>query len=87
MRKTHKKQLPLTEPTADHPKAKELKKISEILNRNCSIYKLAIQDLSEAIHKKGAEEMSGEQAVRAAIIKQIEGYSYRELAFHIANSR
>ena len=34
----------------------------------------------------GAEGMSAEQVLRAAIIKQMEGYSYEELAFHLLDS-
>jgi len=38
--------LPLSEATPDHPKAKELAKISEILEENRSIYDLVLQDLT-----------------------------------------
>jgi len=87
MRKTRNQQRPLAEATADHPKAKELPKISEILDHNNSIYELALQDLGIANNDIGAKGMTAEQVVRAAIIKQAEGYSYRELAFHLADSR
>jgi IS5 family transposase len=87
MRKTRNRQLPLAEATADHPKAKELSKISEILDSNDSIYELALQDLGIAHNDIGAQGMTAEQVIRAAIIKQVEGYSYRELAFHLADSR
>lgn len=86
MRKTCKKQLPLPESTQAHPKTKELEKISTILDQNDNIYDLVIQDLGIANHATGAEGMSAEQVVRAAIIKQTEGYSYEELAFHLADS-
>lgn len=87
MRKTCKKQLPLPEAAPTHPKVQELTKISEILDQNCSIYDLVAQDLGKASHKTGAEGMSAEQVVRAAIIKQCDGYTYEELAFHIADSK
>jgi len=87
MRKTRNQQLPLTEVTADHPKAKELLKISEILDHNPSIYDLALQDLGLSDNGVGANGMTSEQVIRAAIITQTEGYSYRELAFHLADSR
>jgi IS5 family transposase len=87
MRKTRNQQLPLAEATADHPKAKELLKISEILEHNDSIYDLALQDLGISDNEVGANGMTAEQVIRAAIIKQTEGYSYRELAFHLADSR
>jgi IS5 family transposase len=36
---------------------------------------------------KGREGMTAEQVLRAAMIKQMNGYSYEELAFHLADSR
>ena len=87
MRKARIQQLPLAEATPDHPKAKELKKISEILDDNSSIYALVLQDLGSTGSKTGAQGMTAEQVLRAAIIKQMEGFSYRELAFHLMDSR
>jgi len=87
MRKARIQQLPLTEATPDHPKAKELAKISEILDQNSSIYDLVLQDIGTTGSETGANGMTAEQVLRAAIIKQIEGFSYRALAFHLMDSR
>ncbi len=91
MRKVRNQQLPLAEAAPDHPKAKELATISEILDNNFSIYDLVLQDLGSPSHdndgENGARGMTAEQVLRAAIIKQIEGCSYRELDFHLADSR
>ena len=87
MRKARIQQLPLAEATPDHPKAKELAKISEILDHNSTIYDLVLQDLGMAGNETGARGMTAEQVLRAAIIKQIEGFSYRELTFHLMDSR
>lgn len=87
MRKTRNQQLPLAEVTTNHPKAKEFAKISEILDSNVSIYALARQDLGVSKNNVGANGMTAEQVIRAAIIKQTDGYSYRELEFHLADSR
>jgi len=87
MRKIRKKQLPLPEAAPAHPKVQELEKISAILEQNSSIYNLVAQDLGSANNDTGAEGMSAKQIVRAAIIKQSEGYSYEELAFHLADSK
>ena len=87
MRKARIQQLPLAEATPDHPKAKELSRISEILNSNSTIYDLVLQDLGTTGNDTGARGMSAEQVLRAAIIKQMEGFSYRELAFHLMDSR
>lgn len=89
MRKKYEKQLPLLEKTPVHPKVEELEKINKILDQNHSIYDLALQDLSPNAKKagSGANGITAEQVVRAAIIKQMEGYSYEELSFHLADSR
>ena len=73
MRKARIQQLPLAEATTDHPKAKALKKISEILDRNSSIYDLVLQDIGASSTKTGARGMTAEQVLRAALIKQMEG--------------
>ena len=87
MRKTYKKQLPLPETSTVHPKVKELEKISNILSESINIYDLVAQDLGQAEHNAGANGMTVEQIVRAAIIKQMEGFSYEALAFHLEDSR
>lgn len=88
MRKKREKQLPLKHPSPAHPKARELEAISQILDRNPVIYEMSLQDLTLKVNKKesGAKGMTAEQVVRAAIIKQMEGYSYEELAFHLIDS-
>lgn len=88
MRKKMRKQIPLMARTVDHPHAKELDAISDILDTNPSIYELALQDLRGKVINPGtgAEGMTAEQVVRAAIIKQMEDYSYEELAFHLVDS-
>jgi IS5 family transposase len=87
MRKTYKKQLPLPEASPVHPKVMELEKISTILSKNANIYELVAQDLGRADHDTGAKGMTVEQIVRAAIIKQMEGFSYEALAFHLEDSK
>ncbi len=87
MRKTHKKQLPLPEASTVLPKVKELEKISSILCKSTNIYELVAQDLGQSEHNVCANGMTVEQIVRAAIIKQMEGFSYEELAFHLEDSR
>ncbi len=72
----------------DHPHAHEYEEISQILDRNPTIYELALQDLLTEIKcpGAGAEGMSADKVVRATIIKKKEDYSYEELAFHIVDS-
>ncbi|MCP4411753.1 MAG: ISNCY family transposase [Gammaproteobacteria bacterium] len=87
MRKIRNQQLPLVEATTDHPKAKEFAQISNILDANSNIYTLVQQDLGISEKNIGANGMTAEQIFRAAIIKKIGNYSYRELEFHLADSR
>ena len=89
MRKKSKKQMPLMPAATDHPQAIELENISRILDANPTICDLAMQDLSDVSNKarrSGARGMTADQVVRAAIIKQMFGFTYKELAFHIIDS-
>ncbi len=86
MQKNSQKQLRLPEASPVHPKVMELEKISVILHNNANIYGLVAQDFGRADHNTGANGMAEEQVVRAAIVKQMEGFSYEELAFHLEDS-
>ena len=88
MRKTMKKQMPLMITAIDHPHAEELVSISQILDDNPIIYEWVLQDLTQDVSRTdtGAEGMTAEQVIRAAIIKQMENYSYEDLAFHLLDS-
>ena len=89
MRKKQQDQLPLVMSEMDHPRAEEQKRISQILDQHPIISELVWQDLTARGHKheSGAHGMSAEQVLRAAIVKQTEGFSYEDLAFHILDSR
>jgi IS5 family transposase len=90
MRKKSKKQLPLMPEASDHPQAVELENISRILDANPIICDLAMQDIckvNKSEHNSGANGMTAEQAVRAAIAKQMFNFSYKDLAFHIVDSK
>ena len=88
MRKKDRKQMPLMITGIDHPHAEELRGISDILDDNSIIYEWVLQDLTRDVTHTdtGAEGMTAEQVVRAAIIKQMEGFSYEDLAFHLLDS-
>jgi IS5 family transposase len=88
MRKKSKKQMPLMPPEIDHPQAEELSAISRILDSNPIIYDLVMQDLSpqQTKSKAGAKGMSAEQVIRAAVVKQMFEFSYKDLAFHLVDS-
>ena len=88
MRKKYQKQLPLMPSNIEHPRAKELERISQILDSIPTIADMVLQDLTHGVKHRncGAEGMTAEQVLRAAIIKQTEGFSYNELAFHTVDS-
>lgn len=88
MREKRKNQMPLRIPTIEHPRAEELLRIGEILDENPIISEMVWQDLTSHVRDQdsGAHGMSAEQVLRAAIIKQMEGFSYEELAFHLLDS-
>jgi IS5 family transposase len=88
MREKSKKQLPLMHLTPDHPQARELEAISRILDAEATITALVHQDLCRGreLTATGANGMSAEQVLRAAIVKQMFGYSYELLPFHLMDS-
>ena len=81
-------QLSLDRPWIDHSHADELAKISEILDRHPDIAELVEQDLVRGVRhpERGARGMSGDQVIRVLVLKQMNGFSYSELAFHVADS-
>lgn len=90
MRKTVNLQPTLQEPWLQVEHAKELAEISKILDEDPRFAELVAQDLREATGARsdtGARGMSGEQVLRALLVKQINGFSYRELVFHLEDSR
>jgi IS5 family transposase len=91
MREARKTQDTLRETWLDLHPAKELEAISRVLDDNPTIAELVWQDLQAASVSKqatrGAGGLSADQVVRILIIKQMNGFSYRELAFHLADSR
>jgi len=90
MREKRHKQMPLTPAfREDFDQARELWAIGAILDQHPAIYEAAYQDLCELgpeTKNTGATGMSAEQVLRAAIVKALFGHSYRQLAFHIADS-
>ncbi len=88
MRKTRDFQPSLTYFWLDLDHAKELKTLSALLDEHPMLLDLVLQDLSGKGKKPvGAEGMSAEQVFRALILKQMNGFSYRELQFHLADSQ
>ena len=90
MREKLQKQMPLMNPATDHDQAKELEAIDANLKKHPTICDLVYQDLCAKRCVKtssGARGMSAEQVLRAAIVKALFGFTYKELAFHLIDSR
>ncbi|MDI7269555.1 MAG: ISNCY family transposase [Myxococcota bacterium] len=88
MRKIRWDQLPLVGGGSGHPHSKELDEIARILDSVPEIAQLAMKDLvPEGVNPSvGNPGMTAIQVVKAGIIKQMHGYSYVELEFHLADS-
>jgi IS5 family transposase len=90
MRKKRQQQMPLMPPKIDHPQANELEAISQIINSKLTICDHVMQDLCKgrpATVQSGANGMTAEQVLRAAIVKMLYGFTYKELAFHMVDSQ
>jgi len=81
--------MPLMPSTIDHPQANELEAISRIINEHPTICDHVMQDLCkrDSSIRSGAQGMSAEQVLRAAIVKTLFGFTYQELAFHMVDSQ
>jgi len=82
--------MPLMPAETDHPQAKELAAISRIISSKPIICELVLQDLGghrSTDNNSGAKGMSADQVLRAAIVKILYGFSYKDLAFHIVDSQ
>lgn len=84
MRENHRIQPTLAEPWLDVPHAKELKVVSDLLDAHPTIGEIVAQDIG---CDRGRQGMTGDQAFRALFIKQLNGFSYGQLAFHLADSQ
>lgn len=87
MRDTIHQQAPLVPAIIVHAHAKELVRISELLDQLPRAAELVYADLVKPKTKKlGRRGMPAEQVLRAMIVKQMNGFSYEQLAFHLADS-
>ncbi|MDQ3519267.1 MAG: hypothetical protein M3466_12790 [Gemmatimonadota bacterium] len=85
----HSEQLSLTAPWIGHVHAVELAAISEILDSETRIAALVEQDLLRTCRKNahtGRPGLTGDQVIRIALVRQMNGWTYAELAFHLADS-
>jgi len=87
MRRKHRIQRALTETWLDLPYAKELEAIDDLLTTQPTIGKLAAQDLVAGNAETGRPGMTGEEVIRALVLKQINQWSYTDLWFQLHDSQ
>lgn len=91
MREARRVQESLRETWLDLDHAQELQAMSRVLDDHPKIAELVLQDLlaasGSAQATRGAGGLSAEQVLRILLVKQMNGFSYRVLAFHLADSR
>ena len=89
MRKTINPQPNLREPWLELEHARELETISSLLDVHPKLNELVLQDLRSVTPSAGSDVgrggMSAEQVLRALLVKQLNQFTYRELAFHLAD--
>lgn len=87
MRRPFDPQQPLTRPPLHNKLAQELAMMSEVLDGLPGVVELVHADLTRDKQPgKGRTGMTAEQVLRTLIIKQMNGFSYEELEFHLADS-
>ena len=85
----HLEQLALTAPWIDHEHASELATISQLLDAQPRLAALIQQDLLAACPRNprtGRAGLTGDQVLRMLLARQLHGWTYAELAFHLADS-
>ena len=90
MRKIILRQPAIVESAAQHQHTAELRKVDEILRSIPRIAELIHEDLvrglkDPATGRQGS--LSADQVFRVLYIKQINGFSYEQLAFHLTDSK
>jgi IS5 family transposase len=87
MRETIHQQAPLVPAIIKHVHAEELRRMSEVLDQLPQAAELVHADLVRPGTKRvGRKGMPAELVLRAMLIKQMNGFSYEQLAFHLADS-
>jgi IS5 family transposase len=82
-------QLPLSTPWIAHPHADELAAMSALLDEQPVLTELVQQDLEASCPRNaqtGRPGITAEQTLRSVVVRQLTGWTYAELAFHLADS-
>jgi IS5 family transposase len=89
MREIVPKQLPIVASFIEHEHAAELAAMSEVIDEmDAGLFERIHADLVRGVSNpdKGRIGMTAEQVLRTIVIKQMNGFSYERLEFHLADS-
>lgn len=87
MRKTRTDQMSIFDRFSNHDIGKELKAMSERLDRHREMLEWVALDLHRNdVYDTGRQGLSAESVLRCALLKQYRQLSYQELAFHVSDS-
>jgi IS5 family transposase len=88
MRPSIHRQLPLVAPPIDHAHCHEVMQMRALLDAQPEIEAMVERDLvAEGVCRDvGRAGMSADQVFRALVVKQMNQFSYEQLAFHLADS-
>jgi IS5 family transposase len=89
MRRNVPDQVPLVPLFGAHPHAHELEEIARILDARPELEQLVEADLLRGgvAATKGRPGLTAQQVLRSVVLKQMKGYTYEELAFHLSDSQ
>ena len=89
MRRSVHDQLALVPAPFGHVHVRELQAVRTILDAHPEFARWVQADLLAGgiAADRGRDGMSGEQVLRAFVIKQATGFSYEQLAFHLSDSQ
>ena len=88
MRPSIHRQLSLVPPLIEHQHSREMKQMGELLDAHPELEAMAEKELvADSVSRDvGRAGMTADQVIRALIVKQMNQFSYHELAFHLADS-
>jgi len=89
MRRSLREQLPLVPVPFGHDHVRELQEVRAIIDAHPEFGRWVRADLLAGgiDADRGRSGMTGEQVLRALVVKQANGFSYEGLAFHLADSQ
>lgn len=90
MRSSHRRQVALSSPIHRHPRAQAFADLDRLLQSTPKLAELVAGDLPHAAGVSadlGRPGMTGDEVLRAAIVRAVEGCTYEDLGFLLADSQ